>query len=132
MRGLLLVVTLVVMLIAAPSHAGHEYGSMAELHGKRTVFVDTGTNMKARRAIIEELQALSPSLTVADRITGADVALEFKGDAECGEAIVYSQGENKDDIRVLGDWEGCPKTPFLKATTACGRWFADEYKKANR
>ena len=56
-----------------------EYGDESELRGVKTVYLDTGFELKARNDIVDELTA-DTALAVVDRPQEADVVLVFKWD----------------------------------------------------
>ena len=56
-----------------------EYGDESELRGVKTVYLDTGFELKARNDIVDELTA-DTALVVVDRPQEADVVLVFRWD----------------------------------------------------
>ena len=60
-----------------------EYGDESELRGVKTVYLDTGFELKARNDIVDKLTA-DTALAVVDRLQEADVVLVFRWDGGFG------------------------------------------------
>ena len=60
-----------------------EYGDESELRGVKTVYLDTGFELKARNNIVDKLTA-DTALAVVDRLQEADVVLVFRWDGGFG------------------------------------------------
>ena len=95
-----------------------EYGDESELRGVKAVYVDTGFDLKARNAIVDELTA-DAALAVVDRPQEADVRLVFKWDGRFGTiAKGYAMIENRlvweFEDRRLTYFERSPPTNFAR------------------
>ena len=95
-----------------------EYGDESELRGVKTVYLDTGLELKARNDIVDKLTA-DTALAVVDRPQEADVILVFKWDGGFGTiAKGYAMIENRlvweFEDRRLTYFERSPPTNFAR------------------
>ena len=58
------------------------YGATADLRGLTRVFIDTGTDVKARDRILRELRTSGLPISVADEASNAEIVLEFGASVE--------------------------------------------------
>jgi hypothetical protein len=151
---------LILLFLIFPVYAQNiEYGDPSELKGVTRVFVDTGTNMKLRKEIIDEIEKSRkkiPDLVVTSSIDDAEVILVFNNETSRelvgasgqssndgafsssaiyrtvreGQGVVYKKGKRP---RVLMSFEDTQKHRLLERhpSTNFAREFIKQYKKAN-
>ena len=75
---------LILMLCLCPVAHSQDFsdGRPSDLKGLKKVYVDTGTDLKSRRRIINELNRPGLGLTLLDAPEGAEVILDFGGRTE--------------------------------------------------
>ena len=75
---------LILMLCLCPAARSQDFsdGRPSDLKGLKKVYVDTGTDLKSRRRIINELNRPGLGLTLLDGPEGAEVILDFGGRTE--------------------------------------------------
>jgi Mrp family chromosome partitioning ATPase len=137
-----------VILLATFVHAQQqptvEYGKPEELKGVTKIFVDTGTDLKARESIVTEIGKKLPALVVTESAEGAEVVLVFSQKEEpdfvngtttspiiVGEGrVVRNVAENR--IRVLLSYNTKKRNIFQdKPAVKFAREFIKAYLKAN-
>ena len=114
-----------------------EYGEKTELHGAKSVFIDSGTNLEFRKNAIELLKKELPELRVTDKRPGADVLLqvEIEGrDRGHGSAIlmVIVPTSTPHATRIVAKYEDSKSSIFtLKLSTVLLRRFIRDYREVN-
>jgi hypothetical protein len=69
--------TLMLCLCPVARSQDFSYGRPSDLKGLKNVYVDTGTDLKSRRRIINELNRPGLGLTLLDEPEGAEIILDF-------------------------------------------------------
>ena len=95
-----------------------EYGDESELRGIKTVYLDTGFELKARNDIVDKLTA-DTALAVVDRLQEADVVLVFRWDGGFGTiakgyAIIGNRLVWEFEDRRLNILQRLPSTNFAR------------------
>ena len=95
-----------------------EYGDESELRGVKTVYLDTGFELKARNDIVDKLTA-DTALAVVDRPQEADVVLVFRWDGGFGTiakgyAIIGNRLVWEFEDRRLNILQRLPSTNFAR------------------
>ena len=95
-----------------------EYGDESELRGVKTVYLDTGFELKARNNIVDKLTA-DTALAVVDRLQEADVVLVFRWDGGFGTiakgyAIIGNRLVWEFEDRRLNILQRLPSTNFAR------------------
>ena len=95
-----------------------EYGDESELRGVKTVYLDTGFELKARNNIVDKLTA-DTALAVVDRLQEADVVLVFRWDGGFstiakGYAIIGNRLVWEFEDRRLNILQRVPSTNFAR------------------
>ena len=75
---------LILLLCLCPVARSQDFsdGRPSDLKGLKKVYVDTGTDLKSRRRIINELNRPGLGLTLLDEPEGAEIILDFGGRTE--------------------------------------------------
>lgn len=131
----------VALLVTASARAQEkqdiEYGEKAELHGAKSVFIDSGTNLEFRKNAIELLKRELPELKVTDKRPGADVLLQVNidgSDRGHGRAVlmVIVPTSTPNATRIVAKYEDAKSSIFtLKLSTVLLRRFIRDYREVN-
>jgi hypothetical protein len=143
----------VLLLLAAFSASvfsqEYENGKPSDLKGLTKIFINTGTNLKDRQRIIEQIEKAKLEVTFLDTDDGAEIVMFFQGKTvvegvptgpygmtitrvrlDTGSGMVFVQGKTKPRLVLSvtnsqqSKLEKRPVTKFVKE-------FIKEWKKAN-
>jgi hypothetical protein len=115
-----------------------EYGQKAEMRGARTIFIDSGTNLRFRENAIALLKKELPAVTVSDKLSDAELLLQVSiigSDRGHGHAqmLVTRSGSKPNVPRLLAKYEDEKSSVFtFKLSTVLMRRFIRNYRQANR
>ena len=140
LRILALPIVLAAVVGAAPGFADQkiEYGSKAEMHGAKVLFVDTGTNVEFRENVVALLNRELPEVKVSDRLDGTvDLILQFNIDSAgdrkgAATLLVLARPSSADSVRILAKYDDSKSSIWTrKLSSVLSRRFMRDYLANN-
>lgn len=141
------VITLVLVVmnvLARQEQPAIEYGKPEELKGITKIFVDAGTDLKARESIVEEIKKKLPNLTITESSDDAEVILIYSQserprivDGTSSRPIIAGGGMvvrplSNNKVRLLMSHKTTKKNIFQSdVSEKFAREFVKAYAKAN-